>query len=180
MLLGCAANHPNNQAPSLGTPATAQLYRDRADAENGCDELKNQWGWGGFATRDIGRCQTSARAVAPTYNWRSWHCRAAKPEARMEAIASRALPLAAVGRSTKQAVKTTLCLTPMHAAKSPLMLPIADIRAAPSCARRVAQQSPTADRWKQPVGLHCGENRPSPTLLSCSEPAPGWAGNCRL
>src|SRR6185312_10603881 len=25
-----------------------QLYRDRADCENGFDELKNQWGWGGF------------------------------------------------------------------------------------------------------------------------------------
>ncbi|EGQ62859.1 hypothetical protein GGI1_15448, partial [Acidithiobacillus sp. GGI-221] len=27
----------------------AQLYRDRADAENGFDELKNQWGWAGTA-----------------------------------------------------------------------------------------------------------------------------------
>ena len=27
-----------------------QLYRDRADAENTFDELKNQWGWGGFTT----------------------------------------------------------------------------------------------------------------------------------
>ena len=26
----------------------AQLYRDRGDAENAFDELKNQWGWGGF------------------------------------------------------------------------------------------------------------------------------------
>lgn len=24
-----------------------QLHRDRADCENGFDELKNQWGWGG-------------------------------------------------------------------------------------------------------------------------------------
>jgi hypothetical protein len=24
-----------------------QLYRDRADCENGLDEIKNQWGWGG-------------------------------------------------------------------------------------------------------------------------------------
>jgi hypothetical protein len=28
--------------------AIAQLYRDRADCENGFDELKNQWGWGGL------------------------------------------------------------------------------------------------------------------------------------
>ena len=30
----------------------AQLYRDRAEAENVLDELKNQWGWTGFTTHD--------------------------------------------------------------------------------------------------------------------------------
>ena len=33
--------------------ALAQLYRERADAENTFDELKNQWGWGGFTTQDL-------------------------------------------------------------------------------------------------------------------------------
>jgi len=71
--------------------AFGQLYRDRADCENGFDELKNQWGWGGFTTQDIERCQSSARAVALVYNWWSWYCRAAKPGPRMEAITSRAV-----------------------------------------------------------------------------------------
>jgi hypothetical protein len=128
--------------------AMAQLYRDRADAENGFDELKNQWGWGGFTTQDIERCQSSARAVALIYNWWSWYCRAARPEARMEAITSRALLLAGVGRATQHAGQTTLHLTPMHAAKNALMLLIANIRAALSHVRKVAEQSPTTDRWK--------------------------------
>jgi hypothetical protein len=128
--------------------AMAQLYRDRADAENGFDELKNQWGWGGFTTQDIERCQTSARAVALVYNWWSWYCRAARPEARMEAITSRVLLLAAVGRATKHAGKTTLYLTPMHAAKATLMLLIANIRAALSHVKTFAEQYPAADRWK--------------------------------
>jgi hypothetical protein len=85
--------------------AMAQLYRDRADAENGFDELKNQWGWGGFTTQDIERCQSSARAVALVYNGWSWYCRAAKPEARMEAITRRALLLAAVGRAPSTPAK---------------------------------------------------------------------------
>jgi hypothetical protein len=106
--------------------AMAQLYRDRADAENGFDELKNQWGWGGFTTQDIERCQTSARAVGLIYNWWSWYCRAAKPEARMEAITSRALLLAGMGRANQHAGQTKLHLTPMHAAKSALMLWIAN------------------------------------------------------
>ena len=126
----------------------AQLYRDRADAENGFDELKNQWGWGGFTTQDIERCQTSARAVALIYNWWSWYCRAARPEARMEAITSRALLLAAVGRATQHAGQTTLYLTPLHAARSTLMLLIANIRAALGHVKEVAEQSPAADRWK--------------------------------
>jgi hypothetical protein len=126
----------------------AQLYRDRADAENGFDELKNQWGWGGFTTQDIERCQTSARAVALVYNWWSWYCRAAKPGARMEAITSRALLLASVGRATKHAGQTTLYLTPMHAARTTLMMLVANIRAAISHVRRIAEQLPDVDRWK--------------------------------
>ncbi len=47
----------------------SQLYRDRADAENNFDELKNQWGWGGFTTHDIKRCRLIARMVALIYNW---------------------------------------------------------------------------------------------------------------
>ena len=129
-------------------PAFGQLYRDRADCENGFDELKNQWGWGGFTTQDIERCQTSARAVALIYNWWSWYCRAAKPGARMEAITSRALLLAGVGRAVKHAGQTTLYLTPMHAAKDRLMALIANIRAALAHVRAVAEQLPKIDRWK--------------------------------
>ncbi len=126
----------------------AQLYRDRADCENGFDELKNQWGWGGFTTQDIERCQTSARAVALVYNWWSWYCRAAKPGVRMEAITSRALLLAGVGRAIKHAGQTTVYLTPMHAAKDKLLELIANIRAALSHVRSVAEQLPKSDRWK--------------------------------
>src|SRR5664279_223031 len=151
--------------------AMAQLYRDRADAENGFDELKNQWGWGGFTTQDIERYQTSARAVALVYNWWSWYCRAAKSEARMEAITSRALLLAAVGRATKHAGQTTLYLTPMHAAKTTLMLLIANIRAALSHVRRVAEQSPTADRWKTLLDYIVAKiipRRPQKLLETCA------------
>ena len=157
--------------------AMAELYRDRADAENGFDELKNQWGWGGFTTQDIERCQTSARAVALIYNWWSWYCRAAKPEARMEAITSRALLLAAVGRATQHAGQTTLYLTPMHAAKSALMLLIANIRAALSHVRKVAEQSPATDRWKTLLDYIVARiipRRPRKLL----DIGPLWLANC--
>ena len=48
----------------------------------------------------------------------------------MEAITSRALLLAGVGRAVKHAGQTTVHLTPMHAAVDKLLALIANIRAA--------------------------------------------------
>ena len=88
--------------------ARGQLYRDRADAENAFDELKNQWGWSGFTTHDLHRCQLSARAVALVYNWWSLFVRLANPQARREAITSRPWLMSSVGRRTEHAGQTTL------------------------------------------------------------------------
>jgi hypothetical protein len=78
-----------------------QLYRDRADAENAFDELKNQWGWGGYTTHDLHRCQLAARSVALIYNWWSLFVRLANPQARREAITSRPWLMSSVGRKTE-------------------------------------------------------------------------------
>jgi len=91
-----------------------QMYRDRADAENMFDELKNQWGWGGFTTQDLHRCGLSARAVALVYNWWSLYVRLANPQARREAITSRPWFMSSVGRRTEHAGQTTITLTGMH------------------------------------------------------------------
>ena len=95
--------------------ALGQLYRDRADAENAFDELKNQWGWGGFTTHDLHRCQLSARAVALVYNWWSLFVRLAHPTYRREAITSRPWLMSAIGRKTEHAGQTTITLTGLHA-----------------------------------------------------------------
>ena len=73
--------------------AIAQLYRDRGDAENAFDELKNQWGWGGFTTHDLKRCRFTAMTVALAYNWWSLFVRLAHPKARLEATTTRPLLL---------------------------------------------------------------------------------------
>ena len=69
-----------------------QLYRDRADCRiwqtRGFDEIKNQWGWGGYSTHDIERCALSARAVALVYNGWSWYVRLAHTKTRLEPITS--------------------------------------------------------------------------------------------
>ena len=93
----------------------AQLYRDRGDAENTFDEIKNQWGWTGFTTHDLKRCQLSAMAVALVYNWWSVFVRLAHPKARLEAITARPLLLSGIGEITHHGGQTHLAITPMHA-----------------------------------------------------------------
>ena len=81
----------------------------------GCDELKNQWGWGGFTTKDLLRCQIAARNVALIYNWWSLFVRCAEPERPREALTSRPLPLCAVGRMVESGRQLSLRLTSTHA-----------------------------------------------------------------
>ena len=142
--------------------AIGQLYRDRADCENGFDELKNQWGLSGFTTQDINRCQTTARACALVYNWWSWYCRTANPSARMEAITSRPLLLAAVGTVANHAGQTTLYLTPLHGKASMLKPLIANIRAALQHVKDTAEQFKVIDRWA--VLLRYVSEKIAPTL----------------
>jgi hypothetical protein len=49
-------NLPSMRNTDYEVEHIGQLYRDRADCENGFDEIKNQWGWGGYTTHDIERC----------------------------------------------------------------------------------------------------------------------------
>jgi Transposase DDE domain group 1 len=125
-----------------------QLYRDRADCENGFDELKNQWGWGGYSTQDIERCNLSAQAVALIYNWWSWYVRLAHPKARMEAITSRPLLLAAIGRITQHGGQTRVLLSVTHAAATQVKALVANVRAGLQHIRATAPQLPSVQRWK--------------------------------
>lgn len=128
--------------------ALGQLYRDRADCENGFDELKNQWGWGGYTTHDLERCNLSARAVALIYNWWSWYVRLAHPKTRLEAITSRPMLLSGVARLTQHAGQSRLLLTLTHAAGDQIKSMIANIRKGLDHALASAPQLPKAERWR--------------------------------
>ncbi len=92
----------------------AQLYRDRADSENTFDELKNQWGWGGFTTQDLKRCRFNALAVALYITGGTLFVRLANPKARLEAITSRPFLLSGVARKTRHAGQQHLVITHSH------------------------------------------------------------------
>jgi hypothetical protein len=127
--------------------AIGQLYRDRADCENGFDELKNQWGWGGYTTRDLERCNLSARAVALIYNWWSWYVRLAHPKTRREAITSRPLLLSGVARQTSHAGQQRLLVTLVHACSDQIKSMIANVRKGLDTILAIAPQLPKLDRW---------------------------------
>lgn len=127
--------------------AVGQLYRDRTDCENGFDELKNQWGWGGYTTHDLERCNLSARAVALIYNWWSRYVRLAHPKTRLEAITSRPMLLSGIARLTQHAGQSRLLLTLTHAAGDHIKSMIANIRKGLDHVLANAPQLTKADRW---------------------------------
>ena len=100
--------------PGDDVVSIAQLYRDRADCENVFDELKNQWGWGGFTTHDLARCRLTARMVALVYNWWNIFVRLAEPDKHLEAITSRPLLLAGIAERTRHGRQTTLRIASTH------------------------------------------------------------------
>lgn len=148
----------------------AQHYRDRADAENNFDELKNQWGWGGFTTHDMKRCQIMARTNALVYDWWSLFVRLAIPEKHAEAITSRPLLLSAVAKQTKHAGQTTLSITSLHGQAAKVQQVLTSLAAFLTQVRTTAEQLDWEGRWRLIlsqifVWFLKGRQLPSPLLI---------------
>jgi hypothetical protein len=127
--------------------AIAQLYRDRADCENGFDELKNQWGWGGYTTQDLARCRLAAGMVALIYNWWNLFVRLADPDHHREAITSRPLLLTAIARRTQHAGQTTLTISSTHGMQHKAREAYARIAGFLAGLRQTAEQLDPLQRW---------------------------------
>jgi hypothetical protein len=125
----------------------AQLYRDRADAENPFDELKNHWGWGGFTTQDLKRCRFMARLTALTYNWWSLFVRLADPRQHTEAITSRPLLLHAPARLTRHSGQTRITIIHPHAEAPWVESACREIAAFFKALRQTAEQLTPLQRW---------------------------------
>jgi hypothetical protein len=99
------------QIPLLATP---RIYRERADAENIYDELKNQWGWGGFTTQSLGPTRLMANLVALFYNWWNLYARLFDGEHHREAITSRPALMQGVGRQSVSGGQRKVRITLVH------------------------------------------------------------------
>lgn len=127
----------------------AQLYRDRADVENAFDELKNQWGWGGFTTRKLKPCRLMARIIALVYDWWNLFARLADPDHHREAITSRPLLLHAVARQTSHAGQTWLSIGSLHGLAAQARHALSAISAFFADLRATAEQLTAPERWRR-------------------------------
>lgn len=75
----------------LDAAEVARIYRQRGDCENIFDEMKNQWGWGGFVSHDLGCTTLVAAIVAVVANWWNVFCRLGEDGSHREATTSRPL-----------------------------------------------------------------------------------------
>ena len=126
-----------------------QHYRDRADCENVFDEIKNQWGWGGYTTRDIKSCGFMARIIALIYNWWSLFVRMANPDAKghQEAITSRPLLLTGVGRLVTSGRQTVMTITSHHGKSKKISELLQQVNHFFCALKRIAPQLTPLQRW---------------------------------
>jgi hypothetical protein len=96
------------------TTAMPKHYRDRADAENCFDELKNQWGWGGYTSRKLAPSRLMANLIALFYNWWNLYLRFYDENHHREAIRTRPMLMAGVGRQVQSSGQRTVKVSMLH------------------------------------------------------------------
>jgi Transposase DDE domain group 1 len=150
-----------------------QLYRDRGDSENIFDELKNQWGWGGFVTHDLARCRLAARLVALFYNWWNIFVRLVEPNRHLEAITSRPLLLHAIATRVRHARQTMITVASSHARAIPAAKALRAVAIFLRELAKNAEQLTSLQRWQRilarafQVFLQGRQLRSPPRLAPC-------------
>jgi hypothetical protein len=84
------------------------MYRDRGDAENLFDELKNQWGLGGFCSSDAGVTEGAARFTLASAALWNLFMRLMEPDRHVEAPTGRRWCLLMASRLVKSGRQKTL------------------------------------------------------------------------
>lgn len=77
------------EGKDANTWQVVDLYRQRADCENVFDELKNQWGFAGFCSRNARVTSLAAKLQLLVYNMWNLFMRLLEPERHVEAAHSR-------------------------------------------------------------------------------------------
>jgi hypothetical protein len=127
--------------------ALARLYRERADAENVYDELKNQWGWNGFTTQKLKPCRFMANLVALVYNWWHLYVRLHDGAHHREAITSRPALLGGVARLTRHGGQSTIKVSLQHENREALVQAITHVSNTLGRFHAIAERWTIEQRW---------------------------------
>ena len=125
-----------------------QEYRNRADAENMFDELKNQWGWSGYTTQDLKRSQLMARLVGLVYNWWGIYTRMGTGGQHREAITTRPALADGVAERTEHAREVKLEMTSLHSKAKKIATFLSGISEYLHKFLAVATQLDEKERWR--------------------------------
>ena len=90
--------------------AVSKLYRERGDCENIFDEMKNQWGWGGFVTQDMKRTAIAAGLSAFVANCWNVFCRLGGDGSHQEAATTRRRLQTCVARISSHGRRRTVTI----------------------------------------------------------------------
>jgi len=129
------------------TTSMPRHYRERADAENNYDELKNQWGWAGFTTRKLAPSRIMANLVALIYNWWSLYLRFYDAEHHREAIRSRPMLMAGVSRQIRSGGRRTVRVSTVHEMGLEIISAVTRISNEIQYIMSIAEQWTVCQRW---------------------------------
>lgn len=134
-------------AQAWPAPAMARLYRERGDAENVFDELKNQWGWNGYTTQKLTPCRLMANLIALAYNWWNLYVRFYDEEHHREAITSRPALMQGVARQVRSGGQRCVKLSLQHEKAEVIAKAATLISNQLQSFRGIAERWPVAARW---------------------------------
>lgn len=130
-----------------GKSALSRLYRERADAENIYDELKNQWGWNGYTTQALAPCRLMANFIALLYNWWNLYARLYDHTHHREAITSRLALLCGVGRLLRHGGQRTVKVSLQHEKSGLIAKAIVHVSNTLARVNVIAQRWSIEQRW---------------------------------
>ena len=127
--------------------AMPKQYRERADAENNFDELKNQWGLGGFTSRKLGPSRLMANLVALFYNLWNLYVRFFDEEHHREAIRSRPMLMQGVGRQVQSGGQRTVKVSILHENQEAIAHAVTLISKELQLIRSISEQWSPSECW---------------------------------
>ena len=125
----------------------AHINGVRGDGENGFDELKNQWGWNGFTTRNLAPCRLMANLIALIYNWWNLYLRFYDEGHHREAIRSRPMLMQGVARQLRSGGRSTVRVSVLHEKGDLIAHAVTIISKELHCIRAITERWSVSQRW---------------------------------